>query len=670
MIVFRILHISDIHYSSQLDTPGRVDAKTGIGINSSQEEEFFKALEKYFNDCNNDKKINYFVISGDIINGWDRDAQKSFAQKFIELIKKYAYDKQNIVVVPGNHDVIQGSDMSSEKRYEEFHDAWKGCSLPYLDGVYKTSDIIVHNESMTMVIPINTSNWSQVQIKLPDVIKSHVDKLDGDIKKAFTKQFTYDAAHISEEQFTELRRKIKDIANYAGYKKIIVQHHHFSSINDSIEVKEMPDILNLEDLKDFIKEFDIKVLLHGHKHSRRAFYEYLNNDEKPYKLLISSSSNVKQNNFFNILSFDSFNVDIAIYNRKCEVVNKNNFNISNVETFNKTIVLEDNDISKLYEQVCFFGEIASKNNKQMTCHLNLTDKDLTKLPSIGNKNNHKKYEESIERYIHKYQKYGNMEIEDDNHGYQLYNYHGNINQIKYIVKSLQNSLTTSKAIATLVDPIKIANNDKPKFPSFISFHCLVRDGKYLDVIGHYRVQEMRHWWAKNISELFELQKKIINECKHVGVRLKQGYITTEAASVRIENISALGHSDISKIDYLWENDPNNIALIANGIFCKTNSSASELLNDIFEELNFLKESSYNNDGNAFPKAGLLKLHDCLLKINDNNDKKKNDFISKLSHLNRIIQGFSTTKSSEEYNKTLDEYAKEVDNLINSYKNIC
>lgn len=84
--MYKVLHVSDLHYDSKEKTNGRVDAKVDIGISSSIEKEFFVTLTKYLSNIKeNNEKINLFVISGDIINGWDRKAQMQFSQKFIKL---------------------------------------------------------------------------------------------------------------------------------------------------------------------------------------------------------------------------------------------------------------------------------------------------------------------------------------------------------------------------------------------------------------------------------------------------------------------------------------------------------------------------------------------------------------------------------------------------------
>ena len=106
-----------------------------------------------------------------------------------------------------------------------------------------------------MFIPLNTSNWSQVKIKINETIQKHIEMItDDELKKEFEKQFTYDATYVSKEQIDFLQEEIKKIENHESYTKILIQHHHLVAVDDSIEVKEMGDILNSEEIKNFIKD--------------------------------------------------------------------------------------------------------------------------------------------------------------------------------------------------------------------------------------------------------------------------------------------------------------------------------------------------------------------------------------------------------------------------------
>lgn len=694
--MFKILHISDIHYSSQLNTSGKVDAKVDIGILSSQESEFFQILEKHLSTYSTKDKINLFVISGDIINGRDRQAQKKFSEKFIELIKKYEYSKNNIMVVPGNHDVMKGSAISSKERYDEFFDAWDGCKLPYLDGVYRSSDIVLDKDNMMMIIPLNTSNWSQVRIKLSETIEKHISTLDDNIKKEFERQFTYDAANVSQEQLILLEKEIKEIPNHEKYNKVLVQHHHLTAVDDSIEVKELPDILNIDDLKRFIKDFNIRVVLHGHKHRGRAFSEYLNKDNIPFKLLISSSSNVNSGHFFTLLDFDRLDVNISTYNRKGTAEKNESFMIYDSLQTESSIILEDDNITRLYNKICSSVKKPTNKNKQFICHLNLQNYKVDTYPipmMYKDKADQKQYEYEIEKHV-KWWQQSRSKYSDEVplHGVRLKKHSGYINQLENIKNEILKDPFTSRGVATLLEPTKDFINTKgyiakTEYPSFINCQFIVREDeniKYLDVIAYYRVQEMRYWWSLNISELFRLLKDMQKE---LGADFKIGKITTITSLAKFVSTNAFGGSFISTIDYHVDVDSLLVANQAHSIMCKkanfktiaevNNADFIKLWEEVFDDLKLFTKAKNNKDGNSRLRDGIRFLVNCVAQAKDDSCAIQNNFHLSLKRLAMAIDSYKSSNStfeeglkdfSEALKDTLVKYEKVKYSLVVERKN--
>ena len=678
--MFKILHISDIHYSSKLNTQGRIDPKKDIGITSSQEKEFFEVLKKYLSEKD---KVNLFVVSGDIINGWDRNAQKLFSEEFISLIQRYGYDEKNIMVVPGNHDVLKGSKISSKERYDEFLNAWEGCNLPYLDGIYKTSDIVLDEINMMMIIPLNTSNWSQVRIKLSETMENHISSLEGELKKEFEKQFTYDAAYISEEQLVQLEQKIKKIFNHEKYNKVIVQHHHLVAVDDSVEVKEMSDILNSEDLKIFIKKFNIKVLLHGHKHKGRTFYEYLNKDTIPYKLLVSSSTNINKNHFFTVLDFNTLDVNISTYNRECKTMNKETFSIYDKFQTEHTIVIEDDNITNLYNKLCNSAKNTINKNKQFICHLNLHNYKDDKYPipiMYEDPDDQKQYEYEIEKHVKWWQQSSSIYSDEiPLHGVRLKKYSGHINQLKSIKNEIIKNEFTSRGIATLLEPTKdfVNSKEKAEYPSFINCQFIVREEggiKYLDIVAYYRVQEMRYWWPLNIAELFRLLKDMNEE---LGESYEVGKITTIASLIKYVSKNAFGRSYISTIDYYIDIDSLKVASQAHSIMCKKAFFKSieeveetdfiQLWNEVFNDLKSFTKAKNNQDGNGSLRNGIRFLVKCIEKAKDDKCEIQNNFFLSLSYLATAIDSFKSENSS--FEQGLKDFSKALDNTLIKYDEV-
>lgn len=132
---------------------------------------------------------------------------------------------------------------------------------------------------------------------------------------------------------------------------------------------------------------------------------------------------------------------------------------------------------------------------------------------------------------------------------------------------------------------------------------------------------------------------------------------------------AFGHSYISRVDILMENDPTRLAAISNALFC--NIQASEYVNDwddIFTDLQKLKQSQFNPDGNAFPISGLEYLYDFLKKIKTNSEQQ-NKFVNGLERLNDVIALCKKSSNADEFGKNLTKYQNCLDSLYNIYKNL-
>lgn len=677
----KLIHISDMHATKDFSRQGSIDKKVDLPeVVSSLEKEFLDSLKTYLEKEHNDgKRIDLFIISGDLVFRGDLKAHETFSKAFIDLLERQGYTKDNIMVVPGNHDVKQGSLPSSSNRYQEFFDSWQGCKLPYLDGFYKQADIFIDDINHIIVIPVNSCNWSHTRINVDKDIQEHIDKLKNkNLREKFEKQFTYDAAYISDDQLKYLEQELLNIKkqkNYDQYTKVIVQHHHLLPVDDKIEIKELSDIVNLKHFQKFIIEHEVKVILHGHKHTGKSFYEYLSCTDKPYKILIGSSENVHYGSIFHELCIEGKSVEIDSYSKSLEKQSSKTFDLYEYHKSSNVIQLEEKNIHDLYEQICFFSENSHKNNKTIISTLDLEEykKDTLEIPKVKNEPSEQEwYEREITSIVQWWQKDSSNQKVTYQHGSRLKKYYGFKNQIKYIAKLFEEKkmFDSSRGIAILTEPIKDFDDEfKAKFPSFVSLQFLIRDDKYLDVIGYYRVQETRHWWPINILELFALQSDMLKRISIPKKSFVRGKLTTIAASVRFHDTYAFGHSYISHVDIIMENDPARFAAISNALFC--NMQASEYLDDwenIFTDLKKLKQSVYNPDGDAFPISGLVYLCDFLKKIKANT-KKHSTFVKKLDELNTCIKSCKESSASDDFSKKLNKYNECLDNLYEIYKDI-
>jgi 3',5'-cyclic AMP phosphodiesterase CpdA len=683
--MFKILYISDTHLKSDYSSNGSIDQKVKLhGIHSSLEDDFLTLIDKYLNT----NPINLIVFSGDFIAGGDNTSHQEFSQKFFEIVEKHNISKKHIIIVPGNHDIDRTFDPDTRDRYQYFYESWKECSIPYLDGINHDNSILYKDEeNKLLIIPINTANWSQSQIVLDDSIQNFIDTIsDYEIKKKLLSSFRYDPARISDKQFQILEDELQSIDNLQEYTKIIVQHHHITALDTKEEHKEMPDLLNVFQLQEFIMKYDIRLLIHGHKHTNKIFYHYLSNDSKPHKMLVISGKNLNNEDFFQELNIQNNDGASCLTITKWDKDLKgqkdiNIYELFDSENFTNSITLEDSDITKLYNKLCLKAADSKNKNKQFICHLNLKNYTNNRFPipimyPVDNERQ-KLYEKEIDKHVKWWQKESTI-YEDitELHGPRLNKYNGYINQIEYIKKQLEKDFHTSKAVATLIEPTKDFQSEERKFPSFISCQFIIREEsqrKYLDIIAHFRKHEMRYWWALNIAELFWLLESVK---KSLREEVDFGTITTVSNIIGFAQENAFGRSYISSIDYHIDLDPAYVMHQAHSIMCNKALVNSEdelnqmdfikLLDEIFEDLNSFIRAKNNKDGNAKPRKGLLKLAEYIYKAKDNSCTIQNKFYYALR---RLGQTASTFKVDNDFEESLQFFKEDLEKTLECYENL-
>jgi hypothetical protein len=77
------------------------------------------------------------LFSGDAQNRGEAGGHELVLDLLTEHLGPLGLTTNQIVAVPGNHDVPRGSPPSSPERYENFVKIWRdhGCVVPWLDGI-------------------------------------------------------------------------------------------------------------------------------------------------------------------------------------------------------------------------------------------------------------------------------------------------------------------------------------------------------------------------------------------------------------------------------------------------------------------------------------------------------------------------------------------------------
>ena len=165
------------------------------------------------------------------------------------------------------------------------------------------------------------------------------------------------------------------------------------------------------------------------------------------------------------------------------------------------------------------------------------------------------------------------------HGSRIYCYTQKVNQFESAINALIKSPTSSRAVVSLIKPgvdTLTSGEDKdrdPTFPSFCFLQFLMRDcgdsTLSLECIAYFRKQEMRYWWPVNVAEIAKLQWAMrdrtgdaIQVKHHKTVVL--GSITTFAAIAEVG--SEIPKVSIPAIDCDLEDSPNALWDLAYSLF--------------------------------------------------------------------------------------------------------
>lgn len=701
-----LLHLSDLHLSNK---PVNIeDIKEDIGTKkhvTTPKHLFRKTMNELSLKLKRDgNKLSGILISGDCKyeDGTETSQIKSF---LLDTFKDLGIGSDNILVTPGNHDVLKSSPHSSQERYADFISTWRSyprCITPLLDGIDFDDDgafnpgieeslsqhYLVDKEANLLVIPLNSANWSQVKKELPtelakvwDDIPERLSSNPDEIilyRQLLTKQITVDAALISNDQIESIKYLIEHVAT-KDMVVVVVMHHHISSFSKVEEHKPYADLLNANVLKQRLKEWNVQVLIHGHKHYRKTFFDYIysfdEQEHDPHKLLVISGGSVssQSSDFCQLVTING-----QPHSPVCTVTpvpaisrgsslrldkrNDQEFPLWDPDQLSADpIIVRGNTVDEVYDRVCWVTD-KIKTGRQIVCHITMSGTNQAELVIPEN------YPRDLEgRDLNKW--FGDTvswwQMEDSKlqkripyiHGIKLHNYAGIRNQISRIVSLLRKKQTT-KAVAVLIDPVRDFSEINPDNDIFASF-CLVqfkrRDAgekiTLLDCISYYRAQEFRRWWPINIGEILRLQRHI---CEEIGCI--PGSITTISADSRTTDRDRMpSQAAVPIIDQLIDRDPSELVAIVQALVhpdaCECRAKSLDLWRTCLDDL--IVEKSHV-DGVPVAVEGIeFFIQTLKTSIKFVNSKKK----PPIAHIISLLERIKSENSNYRSNPSIQNFKK-------------
>ena len=568
-----ILHLSDLHLGSpslmQRDYDDKVGMEEEAGqTNTDHLSHTLEALGKSLVAAG--RTLDTVVVTGDITKGNHLDGYEAFAG-VLDLLGEVRPEDKRIVVLPGNHDVDSGRQPGDREKLARFMDAARGYyRTPLVKGLdYKGTELHLNPGRRgrpepilelddAVVVAINSADycWTRERGTSSDwegVISGYLTDDDSPsavekrelARSELAKLRTHDIPKVDKRQIEALEKRLDDAgiggdADLDPRLRIAVIHHPITPASGEEEIKPFEVITNLAIFRTFLYHRGFHLVLHGHKHSSYAAWDWLqpprdNLDLVPRRALVlgapgrfrpgetacrlieicpdgdqpvAEAPRLRVIPIKGVEASETLKLDFGRIPKRS--LAQPTFSS---EESNTPWVVQAKTADAAYQQLC---DLPVSDTAPRPVISVVTDPDSTaNLPT-----NYREREavpplkDLVDWWQHHrpeaVQSYSGSTF---NHGERLYGDHN------AIVKAVE-ALPSSKAFALLVRPEE-AGDAKRAFPAFsevqLQLRTQAKDEYLLDIIGIYRKQDLDLWWPVNMAELAYIQRKAVREANDRNV---------------------------------------------------------------------------------------------------------------------------------------------------------
>lgn len=621
-----ILHLSDLHLgtASAADVPD--DYKSEI-IPLEERTTRFTMLKETLTQLSeilarDNTRLDALVVSGDITFANNEEGFRRF-EDVLSWLGDSRPDPHKIVVVPGNHDVTEGS-LNSTEHYKYFipYIRDKGYVTPLLEGIdfdgngKAVGDLAKHFlldvAGRWGIIPINSSHYcgsfeplhvipEKVWTDLPKSLSSADPSLkEPELRAELRRVRLRDVARVSREQLNGIRAVravIDEKMRELGTQPLIIGviHHQLLPVSVREEFKPFETITNLGHLRYVLRDNQFSIVLHGHKHADYVYFDYIHSTpdaeiDSPHRVLVISAPHLKTagprpEGLARLINIDDeplaavvslTDVPAAEHGILLQLPPKKFFHLEQpVKALSinsaRVHLVEGTSLDEVYEKALarFKGSPLAALLSNFVCRIAQTDHPVLLPKSYPQIENVHEEERPLwfTKIVAWWQKKDFDRLSADhhfNHGDRIYRYAKGINQVESVVQAIKEDPLTSRGVMTLLKPHFDDIKQDSKFPSFCFVQFLVRelsDRSLLDIVAHFRKQEIRYWWPVNVSELSQLQHEVFDFVKGtVSEKLRRplelGSITTIAAMAHIGDKAPV--ILVQPVDFDLEESPHKL----------------------------------------------------------------------------------------------------------------
>ena len=640
--------------------------------------------------------LDAIVVSGDITYQGSPEGLDLLPDLLSELASELP-SPDRIVVVPGNHDVGFGTAPGSRERYEQFVSKVRdrGYVTPRLDGIDTAATHAVLVTDSYVIVAMNSCDYSVAVEPISAAATGELEKLissgsiSEDLEKEISRLRLYDAARMNGDQLRAVSDALLAADPENKKLRIVTFHHHLLPVTLNEEMKSFESFSNLGEVRNFLSDSHVDMVLHGHKHVGRILldsYSSLHEGSAPderYACMIVSGGTIGAQVGVGGEVAKLIRIDAHLPRTRRVIITSlpalgagsslpaamKQWQVplrSPVARDTAGLTLRGRSAADVHEAledlhrygdhsgpvICVIEEAAGADSAPPT---------YPQLESAATQ-----IDDWFAGQVRWWQSHAISEGKPFTHGDYIRRWRGHRDQLTEAVDALRASPQTSRAVVTLFDPPGALDNQDVSFPSFTLLAFKLR-GEYLDATAFFRKQEMRYWWAINVAEIATLQTEVSKRVTNGTLRVLPGRITTVTSEAVFSDVAPKVAVPLMD-QYAWR-EPIEFARIAAAIHDQSMPGRSKELAKaevMFSELT--PPAEMPEDGPYVSIAGPRALLGALNGMGDcyGQDLSPSDLVAKVEALvdknmanANLSKGTSGTTSYEAWQQSCEALVKEI-----------
>lgn len=599
-----ILHLSDLHLGDPGEHQYLDDHKSGLGFGDRRtESDVLRETLLDLRDQGVFKDLSAAVISGDLTNKSSQSGFDAFAELIAPVVDSVG--KENVLVVPGNHDVPWDPGPGAPDRYKGFLSATRehGFVTPLLDAedfdasgeATRTLTLEQHllRGNDYVIVPLNSSHFCWGQEPLSDVAAEALLTAGKDVQAVVDDLRRHDVARISNAQLRALTSLVRGelVPVDAGDRRvrIAVLHHQLLPVSPNEELKTFEGLSNLGAVRELFAALGVRVVLHGHKHESALFWDYVVDrhdlNQTPHRMVVAASPAVFRpgaaiGRLLHIQP-DADARDVVIEELVASESRGGSptrgrrqrarlWRTLRVDQVTDSIVLTGASVASVYGQLrsVFADRTPDQPLRDLTCEIRISDDAGLVPPGYPNPDGVDDVQAWMTDLVEWWQLAEPQLLQQVtfNHGERIYRHWKD--QVQRAIATLRSASGTTRAMIMLFDPWT-DGEPEGEFPSFVLVQLQVVERerrRELDCTAYFRKQEMRYWWPINVAELAKVRAAILKGLTGEHAADPGRLVTVTGYAAAEERLPTVA---LAAIDRAVDQRPEDLWRMAHGLVTPT-----------------------------------------------------------------------------------------------------